>query len=138
MTEPKKLELQMRSGEIDCNNTELFFSDLIKGLMSKLDDDISIRSEKIPHIILNTGDDLVYLSIKGHDQSKEPYEVTNEDYVYGVIPRCIVSPKGISFESDQTSNPYSNISLEICCLCNLVFTATGVSINNSFSYFPSI
>lgn len=108
MTEPKKLELQMRSGEIDCNNQELFFSALIKGLMSKLDDDISIRSEKIPHIILNTGDDLVYLSIKGQDHSKEPYEVTNEDYVYGVIPRCIVSPKGISFESDQTSNPYSN------------------------------
>ena len=44
MTEPKKLELQMRSGEIDCNNQELFFSALIKGLMSKLDDGISIRS----------------------------------------------------------------------------------------------
>lgn len=108
MTDPKNIELKIRSGEIDCNNQELFFSALIKGLVSKLDDDISIRSEKIPHIILNTGDDLVYLSIKGHDYSKEPYEITNEDYIYGVVPRCIVSPRGIGFESDQTSSPYSN------------------------------
>lgn len=108
MNEAKKIELQMRSGEIDCNNQELFFSALIKGLMSKLDNDISIRSEKIPHIILNTGDDLVYLSVKGYDHFKEPYEVTNEDYIYGVVPRCVVTPSGISFESDQTSSPYSS------------------------------
>ena len=104
----KDIELQIRRGAIDCNNQELFFSALIKGLLARLDDDISIRGEYIPHIIINTGDDLVYLDIKGQDHSKEPLEITNENYVYGIVPRCIVNPKGISFESDQTSSPYSN------------------------------
>ena len=87
---------KIRRGEIDINNQSLFFSIIIKGLMRKLYDDLTIRDIKIPHIILNTGDDLMYLEVKGHDQSKEPYEITNEDHVYNMIPRCIVNPKGIN------------------------------------------
>ena len=62
----------------------------------------------IPHIILNTGDDTLYLSVKGQDQSKEPYEITNENYVYNTIPRCIVNPKGINLIPSQLTTPYSN------------------------------
>ena len=98
----------IRRGELDCNNQELFFSILIKGLMARLDDDITIRGSKVPHIIINTGDEQPYLDIKGQDQSLEPLEISNEDYVYNVIPRCVVQPKGISVEPDQVSNPYSN------------------------------
>ena len=98
---------KIRRGEIDINNQSLFFSIIIKGLMRKLYDDLTIRDIKIPHLILNTGDDLMYLEVKGHDQSKEPYETTNEDYVYNMIPRCIVNPKGINLLPDQLTTPYS-------------------------------
>lgn len=97
----------IRRGEIDINNQSLFFSIIVKGLMRKLQDDLTIRNITIPHIILNTGDDLMYLELKGHDQSKEPYEITNEDYVYNIIPRCIVNPKGINLIPDQLTTPYS-------------------------------
>ena len=97
----------IRRGEIDINNQSLFFSIIVKGLMRKLQDDLTIRNIAIPHIILNTGDDLMYLELKGHDQSKEPYEITNEDYIYNVIPRCIVNPKGINLIPDQLTTPYS-------------------------------
>ena len=97
----------IRRGEIDINNQSLFFSIIVKGLMRKLQDDLTIRNIAIPHIILNTGNDLMYLELKGYDQSKEPYEITNEDYVYNIIPRCIVNPKGINLIPDQLTTPYS-------------------------------
>ena len=103
----KELELKIRKGELDCNNQELFFSALIKGLLHNLNKEISIQGIPVPHIILNTGDDTIYLNIKGQDQSIEPLEMSNENYVYGIVPRCIVTPHGINLESDQTSNPYA-------------------------------
>lgn len=104
----KELVNKIRIGEIDCNNQSLFFSILIKGLMSRLDDDISIRNIAVPHIILHTGDDLMYLNVKGQNNSIEPYEVSNEDYVYNIVPRCIVNPSNIDLVPDQITNPYSN------------------------------
>lgn len=98
---------KIRRGEIDINNQSLFFSILIKGLMRHLYDEITVRSIKIPHIIINTGDDLMYLGVKGHDQSKEPIDISNEDYVYNAIPRCMVNPKGINLVPDQLTSPYS-------------------------------
>ena len=109
----KDLILKIREGEIDCNNQSLFFSILIKGLMNRLDDDISIRNIQIPHIILHTGDDLMYLNVKGQNQSIEPYEVSNEDYVYNIIPRCIVNPNNIDLVPDQVTNPYSRGNFQI-------------------------
>lgn len=103
----KELILKIREGEIDCNNQELFFSILIKGLLNRLDDDITIRNISIPHIILHTGDDLIYLNVKGQNMAIEPYEVSNEDYVYNIVPRCIVTPTNIDLVPDQVTNPYS-------------------------------
>lgn len=99
---------KIRSGEIDYNNQSRFFSVLIKGLMWKLRQDIKIRGEVVPHFIVNTGDDIMYLENKGQDHSKDPFEVTNEDYIYTKIPRCVVEPKGISLQPDQLTSPYSN------------------------------
>ena len=98
---------KIRKGEIDINNQELFFSTLIKGLMLRLDDDISIRGISVPHVITHTGSDLMYLEKKGQDMSIEPLEVSNEDYTYTMIPRCIVTPGGIDLIPDQLTNPYS-------------------------------
>lgn len=98
---------QIREGKIDINNQELFFSTLIKGLMLRLDDDISIRGISVPHLIVHTGTDALYLERKGYDQSIEPLQISNEDYIYNVVPRCIVSPGGIELVADQLTNPYS-------------------------------
>lgn len=102
-----ELITKIREGKIDINNQELFFSTLIKGLMLRLDDDISIRGIAVPHLIIHTGSDSLYLERKGYDQSLEPQQISNEDYIYNVIPRCIVSPGGIELVADQLTNPYS-------------------------------
>lgn len=98
---------KIRREEIDINNQELFFSALIKGLMLRLDDDISIRGITVPHLIVHTGSDALYLERKGYDNSIEPRQLSNEDYIYNVVPRCIVTPKGIDLVPDQLTNPYS-------------------------------
>lgn len=97
----------IRKGIIDINNQELFFSALIKGLMLRLDDDISIRNIPIPHLIINTGDDTMYLERKGQNNAIEPLQISNEDYIYTVIPRCMVKPGGIDLLADQLTNPYT-------------------------------
>jgi len=103
----KELINKIRRGEIDINNQSLFFPIVIKGLLLKLNQNLPIRSKQIPHFILHTGDDSMYLSVKGQDASKEPMDVTNEDFVYNSIPRCIVSVGGINLETDQLTCPYS-------------------------------
>ena len=98
---------EIRLGKIDINNQELFFSILIKGLMVKLNEEISIRGIKVPHLICHTGSEALYLEKKGYNQSIEPYNVSNEDYIYSTIPKCIVTPGGIDLIPDQLTNPYS-------------------------------
>ena len=98
---------KIRAGEIDINNQELFFANLIKGLMLKLNKDISIRGIPVPHIIVHTGSDALYLEKKGYDNSVEPLEISNENYIYKISPRCIVNPGGIDLIADQLTNPYT-------------------------------
>lgn len=97
---------KIRNGTIDINNQELFFSALIKGLMINLNKDISIRDIPVPHIIVHTGSDALYLERKGQDYSLEPMQVSNENYVYNIVPRCVVTPGGIDLMPDQLTNPY--------------------------------
>lgn len=98
---------QIRSGEIDINNQELFFSSLIKGLMLRLNDDISIRSIPVPHVIINTGTDEMYLMYKDQNHALDPLYVNNENYIYTTVPRCVVSPGGIDLKAEQLTNPYT-------------------------------
>lgn len=104
--EVKEIVEKIRKGEIDINNQELFFSTLIKGLILKLNEDISIRGIPVPHIIVHTGSDALYLERKGYDQSIEPLEISNENYIYNITPRCVVNPGGIDLIADQLTNPY--------------------------------
>ena len=98
---------KIREGEIDINNQELFFSTLIKGLMLKLNQDISIRNIPVPHIIVHTGSDALYLEQKGYDNSIEPLSISNENYIYNISPRCVVNPGGIDLVLDQLTHPYT-------------------------------
>lgn len=97
----------IRKGKIDINNQELFFSHLIKGLMLNLNKDISIRDIPVPHFIVHTGSDALYLERKGQDYSLEPLDISNENYIYSITPRCVITPGGIDLQSDQLTNPYT-------------------------------
>lgn len=100
-------------GEIDVNNQELFMSTLFKALLHNLNHQMLLRDKNIPHFILNTGDDIMWLENKGQDNSKEPYQVSNEDYIYNSVPRCIVNLGGIEVLEDQITSPYSRGEFEI-------------------------
>lgn len=99
-------------GEIDVNAKENFFSKLIKGLMEDLTDAVKVRGKSVPHMIINTGDDIMYLERKGQDMSVEPKEVSNEKYIYNYIPRAVVTPGGVNLLSDQLTSPYTRGTLQ--------------------------
>ena len=99
--------MKIRKGEIDVNNHELFFSTLLKGLLYNLNEQITIRKISVPHMIIHTGSDVMYLEVKGYDNSIEPMQASNENYIYNITPRCIVKPDGIDIITDQLTNPYS-------------------------------
>lgn len=92
----------IRRGLIDINNQNLFFSTLIKGLLLNLDNDINIRNIPVPHLIIHTGDDTMFLNKKNYN-----YSNNNDENIYNIIPRCIVSPGNIDILVDQLSHPYS-------------------------------
>lgn len=97
----------IKVGKIDINNQELFFSTLIKGLLIKLNDDIKIRGISVPHIIVHTGSDALYLEAKGYNFGIEPEQISNENYIYSIVPRGVVNMGGIDLIADQLTNPYS-------------------------------
>lgn len=109
------LELQHKivKGEIDINNKELFMGVLFKALLNNLNSQMKLRDKKINHFIINTGDDIMWLENKGQDNSKEPYQVSNEEYVYNTIPRCIVNMGSIEVLEEQVTNPYTRGNFEI-------------------------
>lgn len=97
----------IRTGALDVNTQELFFPLIIKGLLRSLNDAIYIRNIPVPHYILHTGDDRMFLEQKGHDISKEPQSISNEDWIYSITPKCIVTPGGIDLDTAQLTSPYS-------------------------------
>ena len=108
----KNIANDIRQGVLDINVQELFLSTLIKGLLYKLNSDIKIRGEKVPHMILHTGDDRLWLETKGYDASIEPSLISNENAVYSIIPKCVVNPSGIDLDTAQLTSPYSIGSLQ--------------------------
>ena len=98
---------QIRNGVLDVNIQELFFSALIKGLLYKLNTEIKIRDEYIPHMILHTGDDRMWLETKGYNASIEPLTISNENAVYSIIPKCVVNTSNLDMDLSQLTSPYS-------------------------------
>ena len=72
-----------------------------------------MNDSPVPHLILHTGDEQMYLDVKGQDASIEPKQISNEDYVYNAIPRCIVTPAGIDIIPDQITNPYTRGTFQV-------------------------
>lgn len=103
----KNIVDDVRKGILDVNVQELFFPLLIKGLLVNLRDDIFIRGESVPHYIMHTGDDRMFLQERGFDNSIEPLTISNENGIYSKIPKCIVNPGGVDFDTSQLTSPYS-------------------------------
>lgn len=103
---------QIRKGDLDINVQELFLSTIIKGLLYNLNGDIKVRGTAVPHFILHTGDDRMWLETKGYNSSLEPNTVSNESGVYSVIPKCIVNPTNVDLDINQLTSPYSNGSIQ--------------------------
>lgn len=80
--------------------------------MRELGSKIKLRGQDVPHFILNSGDDIMYLENKGHNFAIEPINISNEDYIYNQVPRAIVEVGGINFLNDQLTNPYTRGDFE--------------------------
>ena len=108
------LQHKIVKGEIDVNNQELFIRTLFRALVYNLNNQITCRDKKIPHFVLNTGDDIMYLEKKGQNAAIEPKEVSNEDYIYNSVPRCILNLTDLEVLEDQVTSPYTrgNFDLE--------------------------
>lgn len=120
----------IRTGALDVNTQELFFPLIIKGLLRSLNDAIYIRKIPVPHYILHTGDDRMFLEQKGHDISKEPQNISNEDWIYSITPKCIVTPGGIDLDTAQLTSPYS------LGKCQLESDTEIVSLTGEFRRLP--
>jgi hypothetical protein len=108
----KILVEDIQKGSLDINVQEIFLSTVIKGLLYNLNNDIKIRNISVPHFILHTGDDRMWIETKGYDASIEPLNISNEEAVYSIIPKCIVTPSAINLDSGQLTSPYSLGSLQ--------------------------
>lgn len=107
MKTSKEIANDIRTGVLDINVQELFFSILVKGLMYNLNNAIKIRGEHVPHFITHTGDDKMWLAAKGYDASIEPFNISNENTIYTTTPRCNINLNGIDLDAAQLTSPYS-------------------------------
>lgn len=103
----QKVIEDIRGGALDVNGQELFFPLVLKGLLVNLRKCIKIRGEGVPHIITHMGDDRMWLDARGYDNSIEPLQISNENSIYNIVPRCNVNPGGITLDAGQLTNPYS-------------------------------
>ena len=100
----KEIRKKLITGEIDPNNTDLFFGDVIKATISFLNNNIKLRDKRIPHYIMNTGDEIMYRELMGYEYSKT--EVTDENFIYNEVPRCMVNVSEMQTVPDQLTQPY--------------------------------
>ena len=78
-SETRDLRARIVRGEVDPNNSSLFFADAIKASILFLNDKIKLRDKRVPHFILNTGDDILYRELMNYSYSKT--EITDEDLI---------------------------------------------------------
>jgi hypothetical protein len=121
----------IRNGALDINSQELFFPLVIKGLLRSLNDSIYIRKLPVPHYIMHTGDDRMFLEQKGYDISKEPEHISNEDWIYSITPKCIVNPGGIDLDTAQLTSPYSTGK------CQLEYNDNIIALSGEFRRLPA-
>lgn len=116
----KKVDKWIRPWEIENFNEQSdrddrFFSLLIKGALSWLNDNIVMYNKPIQHFIFNTGSSYLYLEHNGYEYTF--CEATGEDYLYMKTPRCVVTIGNFSvileeLTSKEIMGQYERVSSE--------------------------
>lgn len=83
-----------------------YFSLLIKGLLSFLNENILLYNKSINHFFYNTGSSYLYIEKNGYEFNLS--ETSNDDIIYMELPRCILDLDNISYNNNELSNPFSN------------------------------
>jgi hypothetical protein len=106
---------KIHKGDLNINGQEPFMGIVLKGLLYNLNKDIKIRNLSVPHYVLHTGDDRLWLETKGYNAAIEPLTISNENSVYSIIPKCIVTLGSVNLDIVQLSAPYSQGMLQYEC-----------------------
>lgn len=87
------------------NKDERFFSILMKGILSYLNNHIILYNKPIKHFILTTGSSYMYLENDGYNFSYT--ETSGEDQMYMEMPRCVISMNDLTVPQGELSCPYA-------------------------------
>lgn len=83
---------------------ERFFSLVIKGALSWLNENIRMYGKPIRHFIFNTGSSYLYIENNGYENTW--CETTGEDLMYMELPRCLVSIGNFSIPTEELTAPF--------------------------------
>lgn len=86
------------------NRDDRFFSVLLKGLISWLNNNIILYNKPINHFIYNTGSSYMYMETNGYFYSWN--ETSGEDQMYMQMPRCIIEMSGINIPTEELTSAY--------------------------------
>ena len=86
------------------NRDERFFSVLLKGALSWLNNNIVMYDKPINHFVFVTGSSYMYIESNGYEFSWS--ETSGEDWMYMQLPRCVVELGGIRIPTEELSSPF--------------------------------
>ena len=92
------------------NRDERFFSILLKGTISYLNNHIKMYDKSINHFVFNTGSSYMYVESNGYEFSWN--ETSGEDTMYMELPRCVIQMNNIDIPQEELSQPYSRGNYE--------------------------
>lgn len=106
----KEIDVWKRPWDLESHNNlynrdERFFSVLLKGVFSWLNNNIVLYGKPIKHYIFNTGSSYMYIESNGYEFSWN--ETTGEDGMYMSLPRCICELGNINIPFEELSSQYS-------------------------------
>lgn len=87
------------------NRDDRFFSVVIKGMISWLNNHIILYNKPIQHFIYNTGSSYMYMESNGYEFSWN--ETSGEDQMYMQMPRCIIEIGSINIPMEELTSPYA-------------------------------
>ena len=92
------------------NRDERFFSILLKGTISYLNNHIKMYDKPINHFVFNTGSSYMYVESDGYEFSWN--ETSGEDSMYMELPRCVIQLNNIDIPQEELSQPFARGNYE--------------------------
>lgn len=86
------------------NRDERYFSVLLKGALSWLNNHIVMYNKPINHFVFVTGSSYMYIESNGYSFSWS--ETSGEDWMYMQLPRCVVELNSIRIPTEELTSPF--------------------------------